>query len=375
MRSLLYLLLAVSLFACRGRESSPLAAEGDTLSFKYARGLSVVRYPHSTVVTLHNPWKQGLVLHRYVLVPADSALPAALPEGTLVRTPLRRSLLFTTVHCALLQSFHREECIAGVADLKYISLPSIHRRVQQGRIIDVGDSQSPLVERIIDSHPDAILLSPFENNGGYGKIESLGIPIIECADYMEHSPLARAEWVRFYGLLFGCEHEADSLFALVSNHYQRLCQIASRAPSRPRVLIDKMMSSVWYVPGGRSTIGQMIQDAHTLYPWAADTRSGSLALPFESVLERAGDADVWLFRYSGRHDITLPELLSEHHGYRRFRAVGARRVYGCDVSRSQFYEETPFRPDLLLADFILMLHPQLPVADSLRYFHSLSDGR
>ena len=124
-------------------------------------------------------------------------------------------MIFTTVHCAMLQSLGREDCIAGVADLKYIKIPWVHQQVKEGRIVDVGEGMSPVIEKIIDNRPDAILLSPFENSGGYGKLEDIDIPIVECAEYMEESPLARAEWLRFYGLLFGCEHEADSLFAVV----------------------------------------------------------------------------------------------------------------------------------------------------------------
>ena len=74
----------------------------------------------------------------------------------------------------------------------------------------------PDIERIIDLRADAILLSPFENSGGYGRLEQIGVPIIECADYMETSALGRAEWMKFYGLLYGKEHEADS-YLLLSN--------------------------------------------------------------------------------------------------------------------------------------------------------------
>ena len=81
---------------------------------------------------------------------------------------------------------------------------------------------SPDIEKIIDLNADAVLLSPFENSGGYGRIESIGIPIIECADYMETSPLGRAEWMKFYGLLTGKEEETDSLFRKIEQQYLTL---------------------------------------------------------------------------------------------------------------------------------------------------------
>ena len=107
------------------------------------------------------------------------------------------------------------ESIGGVCDLKYIKLQEVQDGCRTGSIADVGNGMNPDIEKIIDLHPDAIMLSPFENSGGYGRVEKLNIPIIECADYMETSALGRAEWMRFYGLLFGEAQKADSLFAEV----------------------------------------------------------------------------------------------------------------------------------------------------------------
>ena len=373
----------LSLFtsSCGGRQTTASQEAGDTVVFKYATQLSIVRHKDYTEVVVKNPWKEGKILHSYLLVP-DSIDPQDISHSslltphsslsTIVRIPLRRSVMFTTVHCAMLMSFGCEQSIAGVADLKYIKIPWIHEQVKAGRITDVGEGMSPVVEKIIDQRPDALFLSPFENSGGYGRLEEIGIPIIECAEYMEPSPLARAEWLRFYGMLFGCEARADSLFAVVDSSYNALkslkCRVDSVEFALPKVLLDKVTGSVWYVPGGRSTIGQMIQDAGGNYPWADDDHSGSVSLPFEAVLEKAGEADVWLFRYSSDHDITPDELLSEHHGYEQFKAFRSGEIYGCDVERSLFYEESPFRPDWLLGDYIHILHPDIPDLPPLRYY-------
>ena len=370
------LFLAVLLSSCGGRQTAS-ADGGDTVPFRYAQLLQLVRYDGYTVATIRHPWRQDAVLHRYVLVPPAAPVPEGFPEGTVIRTPLRRSVVFTTVHCSLLSMLHREASVAGVADLKYIKAPYVQEGVAAGRIVDCGDGMSPVIEKIIDLHPDALLLSPFENSGGYGQLEEIDIPIVECAEYMEPSPLGRAEWVRFYGLLYGCEHEADSLFALVDSSYHALRHTVmseSRHPNtapKTSVLVDKVTGSVWYVPGGRSTIGQMLSDAGARYPWASDDRSGSIALPFETVLERAGDCDVWLLRYSGQQPLTRQQLLSEHRGYNQFRSFREGRVYGCNVEQSMFYEDSPFRPDLLLSDFIKILHPDIPDLPALRYYHKV----
>ena len=373
MNRLLVILCSALLLSSCGRQTAAPQEEGDTVRFRHAQLLSVVRHEGYTVATIRHPWRQDAVLHRYVLVRADRPLPDPLPEGTLLRTPLSRSVVFTTVHCSLLQMLHRQEAVAGVADLKYIKAPYVHDGVRSGRIADCGDGMSPVIEKIIDLRPDALLLSPFENSGGYGRLEEIDIPIVECAEYMEPSPLGRAEWMRFYGMLYGCEREADSLWAVVDSSYHRLRSDVRRLKAdvnpQPSCLVDKVTGSVWYVPGGHSTIGRMLSDAAADYPWADDEHSGSVSLPFEAVLERGGDCRVWLLRYSGREALTRRQLLSEHRGYQQFRAFREGRVYGCNVELSAFYEETPFRPDWLLTDFIAILHPEMLPNYTLRYYH------
>ena len=370
MKYLIGLLTILSLISCGG-QTARHQGSGDSLAFKYATLPAVVECDGYTVVTLANPWKEGKALHTYVLVPREAQMPVHLPKGTVIRTPLERAVIFTTVHSALLMNLGCQDRIAGVADLKYIKIPWIHEQVKQERIVDCGDGMSPIIEKIIDLHPDAILLSPFENSGGYGKLEDIDIPLVECAEYMEVSPLARAEWMRFYGLLFGCQERADSLFAIVDKNYHALKQQAQQAGRGRSVVVDKQVGSVWYVPGGRSTIGQMIKDAGGQYPWADDEHSGSLSLPFETVLEKAGEAEVWLFRYDSDQPITREQLLTEKEGYDQFHAFQTGEIYGCNVSTSLFYEESPFRPDWLLSDFMQIIHPEARQKEPLRYYRQL----
>ena len=341
--SVIGLLFILSLFSCRPATHGD-GQEGDTLVFKYAENICFVDCGDYAIASLTDPWHKGRTLHRYVLVPADKPMPADLPEGSVVRTPLSRAIVFTTVHTALLHELGLLESIAGVADLKYIKDDTIRQLCRTGRMTDCGNAMSPDVERIIDTRPDALLLSPFENSGGYGKLEQTGIPIIECAEYMEPTALGRAEWMRFYGRLFGQGGRADSVFATIDRHYQHIRNTARKRPNK--VLVDKVTGSVWYVPGGRSTMAQLIRDAGGHYAFADNDQSGSVALSFETVLSRASDATVWIYRYNGQENLT-----SEHAGYDQFQAFQTGNVWGCDVGGTRFYEETPFHPDRLLEEF------------------------
>lgn len=367
------LLFVLSFSSCGGGKNPTPGVEGDTIPLRYADNLTLVAYPDYTVATLRNPWDTLKTLHTYVLVPAAEPLPGHLPEGTVVRTPLAKSVIYSSVHCGLVDKLGAFGSIGGICDLKYIKLPAVQAAVANGTIADCGDGMNPDMEKIIDLHPDAILLSPFENSGGYGRIEKLNIPIIECADYMETSALGRAEWMRFYGLLFGAAAKADSLFAEVDSCYQQLKMRAALSSVSLSIVSELKSGSAWYVPGGRSTMGRLYQDACGRYIFADDGHSGSVPLAFETVFDKAGDADVWTIKYNRDRDMTYSDLRADYVGYTGFKAFKERNVYGCNTAKVPFYEETPFRPDYLLADLIQILHPEIGDLGGLRYFCKLKE--
>lgn len=348
--------------------------EGDTIPLRYVANLSMVQYEGYTKVTMRNPWDTLRTLHTYLLVDKEQPLPDHLPEGTVVRTPLSNALFYSSVHCSLLRQLGGLHCIGGVCDLKYLNLEEIHEGVRSGTITDCGDALNPDMEAVIELHPDAILLSPFENSGGYGRVEKLNVPIIECADYMETSALGRAEWMRFYGRLVDAETTADSLFQAIERNYHTLRQLAATSPNRPTILPDLKTSFTWYMPGGRSYIGRLYRDACIGYAFANDTHSGSVPLSFEAVFDKAGEADIWLFRYNNaRHDMTYRDLAADYAGYTQLKAYRQRSVYGCNTARVPYYEEAPFRPDYLLADYIQIFHPEVGDLGGLRYFCPLNE--
>lgn len=371
--TLLYIIAFATLVlsSCTGRSAAGPQGAGDSVEMRYARYLDIVKHDGFTLVKLKDPWNKGKTLHTYILVKATDAMPADIPEGTVIRTPLKKSLISTSVHCAMLISLNRAESIKGVCDLQYINIPEIKEKAQKGGITDCGSSMSPLIENVIELHPDAILLSPFQNSGGYGKLDKLGIPIIEAAEYMEATPLGRAEWIKFYGMLWDAEEAADSIFNSVESAYNELKALAATTKSKKTILMDTQTGSVWYVPGGKSTIGQLIKDAAIEYPFGNNDNSGSLQLSFETVLERAQNADIWLLRYGGKAPLTLGELKGGQPGYAQFKAFRQGEVYGCNTLTSTFYEDTPFHPERLLRDFIMIAHPELGIEGHTGYFFKL----
>lgn len=356
---------------------------GDTIALRYAQQLSLIQYKGYVQAILANPWKEDAVLHSYVLVPKgrvgdsllqhDAQLQAM--EATVVRTPIAHAVVFTTSHCSLLYDLHAQQALSGVCDLAYINLPDVQRRAklppkETAVVVDCGSSMQPDVERIMQLHPEVLLVSPFEQSGGFGKLATLNIPIIETADYMETSALGRAEWMKFYGLLFGRALQANALFAQVDSNYHALMAKAQQTREKVSAFTERRMGNVWYVPGGRSTIAQLLRDARVTYPFADDTHSGSLALSFETVLNEAGNSDIWLIKYN-HHPNTRQALLAEEAGYAQFKAFQRGKVFGCDCAAVPYYEEVDFHPDRLLNDILQIAHPTLNGLAPLRYYHRI----
>lgn len=365
----------ILLCSCNAGSGTAAFSGGDTVRLKYAELLTIVRHDSFTVVTISDPWNKGKTLHTYVLVDEKrftDGMAAHIPATvTVVRTPLRRAVVTTSVHCGLMVELEKGEAIKGVCDLRYINQPWIKRQFVNGKIADCGNSTAPTLEKIIEINADAVLISPFQNSGGYGRLDEWGSPIIEMADYMETSALGRAEWMKFYGMLFGAERQADSMFEAVEKNYNRLKETAKKSHTRKSVILDKVEGSVWYVPGGHSTIGGIIADANAGYAFSSDKSSGSLQLTFETVLAKAGCSDVWMYRYDGIQPATYASLLAENKGYSEFKAFKEKAVYGCNTTSTTFYEDTPFRPDLLLRDFIIITHPDITSLGRPKYFEPL----
>ena len=422
-RYLLWALLALAITSCQGGKTAAGDGDGgDTVKMKYAQLLTIVKHGGEYAehdgeyaeVTIANPWKEGTQLHRYILVPkgeegnktvarlAMQRSAGARCVTDTVRTPVENSAVFTSPHCQLLYELGCGQAIRGVCDLDYINIPDVKKRAASGNsrgssadnngsspsIVDCGSSMAPDIERIISLKPETILVSPFENSGGYGKLDKLHIPLIEVADYMEASPLGRAEWMKFYGMLFEksdakdskteissskaeissskagiFQSKADSLFAKIEKEYLNLKAAAKKLPAGLSVLTERKTGSVWYVPGGQSTIGILLKDANARYIFSEDQHSGSLAMSPEQILAKAKNIDVWAFKYFGGKPLSRSQLLQEYAGYKSLAAFGSSRIYQVDTSREPYFEITSFHPEVLLREFILLSHP----ADNARF--------
>ncbi len=352
--------------SCKGNSGGDgEAVAGDTLTTE-ASLLTIVDHGGYTVVDVADPWNGSTRLARYVIVPSDSVLPDVLPEGTLIRTPVENAVVYSSVYARVMRELGEINAVKGVADAGYFTMPEIVDGLKNGRVVDVGNSMSPDVERIVALSPDAIMVSPFQN-AGHGAIATLGVPVIECADYMEETPLGRAEWVKFFGELTGRRAVADSIYNKVKTDYRALASLVPDGVHRPMVITEKVADGVWYVPGGKSYMARMLADAGAVYPWVDDTSAGSLQLDFPTVFNKAHDADFWLIRNYGQ-ELTLDALRSDYKPNSEFKAFTHGGVYACNTAESTLFEDFPFHPESLLREYINIFHPGLTGDSTLVYY-------
>lgn len=359
-------LLTAVLYSCHNQRNSAHDLPRGSELISNASLLSIIESEEGYYVTIRNPWDTASVLRTYWLVPHGSEAHA--PEGALrMEVPLTRSVIYSGVHGGAIDELGALDKVAGVADGQYFTHKTIKSRIEVGNIVDVGAATSPDLEKLIRLQPDAILASPYQN-AGYGAVEQISTPIVDMADYMEATPLGRAEWIKLLGILYGEYEKSDSIYRSVSLAYDSLRTIAASAEDKPKVITEIPINGVWALPGGSSYKAQMLRDAGAMYPWSDDTSAGSLQLDFSAVFSRASDADYWLTLSYG-YPLTLSALRADYTPFERIKAWKLGNVYTADTSIVPIFDEFPFHPERLLADYIMIFHPQLIPDGQLRYLH------
>ena len=371
MRLLILLGFAFWMVACTpsGKQTSSKEALSSD-SIQYAQGFTVQRFDTYTMVEVRDPWDSTRLLQRYLLVDRTKSVPGGLPKGTIVKVPVKDIVIYTSVHAAIIDQLHETDKVIGVCEPRYMDTPAIQEGIQAGRIADLGEATSPNIEKMIEIGAELVIASPFQNSS-YGPVEKIGIPIIEGADYMEAFPLGRTEWIRFYGLLFGKEEMADSIFKATEQAYLSLKDLTANIDNRPTVLSEKKFGSSWYVPSGDSYMAHLIEDAGADYMFKDLPGAGSTPLAFETVFDKAIHADIWLVKYNQSSEMTYKDLRSEYTPYENFDAFKKKRIYTCNTGAVPYYEEFPIHPEYLLKDLIWIFHPELVFGYSPRYFREM----
>ena len=332
-----------------------------------AKGLTITYAKSYKVVKVTNPWRGAKSGFTYVLVQCGTPTPELtgdLAGASVIQVPITSASIMSTTLAPQFDVLGVADRIVSVDSPAFYSTPSLVKRIESGAVKGTGGGAKANIELLVSLKPGVVITYGTGSGSfdGIDKLQSAGLPTLVEAGYMEETPLGRAEWVKLIGALTNRDSEAQAEFTRWSNDYLSLATKVSATKLRPTVISGSMYQGTWYMPGGKSFAAQYIRDAGGSYPWASDGSTGSLSLDFESVLDKGYDATVWI--NAGFEWKTLRDTVADDTRYARLLAYKTAAVYGNDkrvnaTGGSDYFETAVVRPDLVLADLVSVLHPEI----------------
>lgn len=358
---LLILLFSVFTISCK-KETKEEAIVFATNTIEYAKGFSIKNYDGYSVVTVKNPWPNASKTYTYILKKEKGIVPDSLQNNTIITVPIKTIVVTSTTHIPSLEILEVEKTLVGFPNLDYISSDKVRALIDDKKIKELGNNQSLNTEVLIDLQPNIIIGYGIDNDTKVlDNLEKSGLKVLLNGDWNEETPLGKAEWIKLFGALYDKQDKANELFSIIEKDYLKTIEIAKLDSITPTILAGDMFQDKWYLPRGSSWGSQLIKEANSNYLWAETTGTGSLALSFETVFEKAKEADFWIT--SGQFS-TLKEMLDGNPHYEQFEAFKKGNVYSFTRKKGKtggilYYELAPNRPDMVLKDLVKILHPDL----------------
>lgn len=341
---------------------------------KYAKGFSIENYDGYTIITVKNPWPKASKTYQYILKEKDGIIPDSLNSLMKINIPVKNIVVTSTTHIPSLEMLNEEKSLIGFPNLSYISSDKVRALIDAKKIKELGGNQSLNTEVLIDLQPEVIIGYGLDNNNPtLDNLQKSGLKVMLNGDWNEETPLGKAEWIKFFGALYGKQKEANEIFDKIEKDYLQTIEIAKIATSNPTILAGDMFEDKWYLPKGTSWGSQLLAQAKGDYLWKETTGTGSLSLSFETVLEKAKDADFWIT--SGQFS-SLKQMTDANPHYKQFKAFQNKNVYSFAGKKGKtggvlYYELAPNRPDLVLKDLVKIIHPELLVGYDPFFFEKL----
>lgn len=373
------LLIALLLTGCRP-SSTPNKATGEKpttattqsveVSPHYAEGFKVTQAEGYRLVDIQDPQKENSQSFHYALVPRGTN-PTGIPEDyTIIHTPVRSAICMTSLQLSNFIKLNAQELVVGITSTRHLFNEIMNNQLASGKTSKIGIEGNFDSEVIMALDPDIIFISPFKR-GGYDTMRDIGIPLVPHLGYKENTPLGQAEWLKFIGMFTGLEQQANAEFTIIEQHYNALKEKVSARENRPVVFSGEMRGGNWYAVGGRSFLAQLFKDAGADYFLKDDPRSGGVTLDFETVYSEAENAQYWRIVNSYPGEFTYDALRSEDSRYADFRAFREKGVIYSNMREKPFYESMPVEPEVILADFIYVFHPELLPDYKPKYYELL----
>ena len=345
---------------------------------------TTIRYAKRFSISENEKFKV-IYLFGNVDIKDTTAIYIVLKDSTLNLKKIKNEFIFKTtckkiaslssVYTTMLYELNELQHIAAIENSDYYTNTAVLKKIEEHKIIELVKSSEIDVEKTIVLHPDIIFSFGMGNSekGSNKKIEQVNIPTVWCLDHLEETPLARAEWIKFYAAFVCKEQLADSVFKTIEKNYLELKTIASLAKTQPTVFTEIKYGDVWYVPGGKSYMATLLKDANADYVFKYDTHTGSLNLSFEEVYVKAKDADYWL---NPAMVSSKKEILGFETRYAEFKAYKTGNLYNNTKivnikGYSNYWETGILYPNKVLSDLILIFHPELKLNYEFNYYKKL----
>lgn len=343
-------------------------------SVKYSKGFSIENYKGYSIITVKNPWPKATKTYKYILKKKNGIIPDSLKNNIVVNVPIQSIVVTSTTHIPSLEMLHKENTLIGFPNLDYISSEKVRALIDAKKVKELGTNQTLNTEVLIDLQPNIIIGYGLDNNNPtLDNLEKSGLKVLLNGDWNEQTPLGKAEWIKFFGALYDKQEKANEIFSKIEKDYLKTIEIAKKATTKPTILAGDIFEGKWYLPSGTSWGSLILKEANSNYLWKETTGTGSLSLSFETVFEKAKDADFWIT--SGQFS-TLKEMTEANPHYNQFKAFQNKNVYSFAAKKGKtggilYYELAPNRPDLVLKDLVKILHPELLTGYTPYFFEKL----
>jgi iron complex transport system substrate-binding protein len=363
-------------YACSNsieKDASTHFVKTDTLETTFAKNFTAVKQGDLIILTIGDAWRDAKEKFRYVLYPKGTKAPDGFENAVKIAVPLERIICTGTSQIAFMDFIESTDKIVAISDGKYVYNEKIRKRMQSGNLPELGNDQGLNYEKALSVNPELVFVFSFGRTQSHKKFESLGIPVVMISEFMEDSPLGRAEWAVFMSYFFEKTDFAQKEFRQIAKKYLEIQQIGKNIEQKPKVMVGMAQEGSWFVPGGKSYTAQFIADAGGIYPWADDTEKGGIPIDFESVLYKAQSADIWLNIVLAKNK---NDLLNADSRYSAFKPFKNSEIYSYTARISEnggydFYESAIVHPELVLADLIKIFHPKKFTEHKLYYYERL----
>jgi iron complex transport system substrate-binding protein len=340
----------------------------------HSQGFQIKDLGEYHVLTVKNPFNRNRKATIYALVPRGNKPPEGFSKDRIIPIPIRSIAVTSNLHVGAIARLEAADFLVAVGDADQVYAPTIREKIAKGEITEIQKGPRLNEEKIIALQPDLLMVtgSPDEGLEKYAEITSSGVPVLVNSEWLETTPLGRAEWIKLMAVLVDRLNFSQHQFAKVEQMYQQLAQRAAQSKSRrPRVLLGNEFQGTWHMPGGKSFMSNLLSDAGADYPWKDNEQTGGIPLNFESVYPVGLEADVWLNIYAANKSL----LLSDNR-YDDFKSIKTGQLYSFSnrtnaTGANDYWESSAFRPDLLLADYLHILHPDLLTDHQLYYCKKL----